>query len=190
MATNDIALRSTCASAVTASPRPRPTLSKRWGIVQRYKDKGFSQRARPAACFGRHSQKLLPKASWIYPESAPKESVVERMRPDSTQWPTMTHHFGVLAPSTNTMVEVEYGRLLPPSLQVHVARIPRLSSGIEGTPRGGDAVRGARAGHSKWRTEHSLESRLPPKQRSRLELSSYERFRNKSASRVRSLKPT
>src|SRR5262245_31050572 len=49
------------------------------------------------------------------------------------------HHFGVLVPSTNTTVEIEYGRLLPPSLQVHVARIPLLSSGVEITPRGGDA---------------------------------------------------
>jgi maleate isomerase len=39
------------------------------------------------------------------------------------------HHFGVVVPSTNTIVEVEYGRLLPPTLQVHVARIPLLSRG-------------------------------------------------------------
>jgi maleate cis-trans isomerase len=49
------------------------------------------------------------------------------------------HHFGVLVPSTNTTVEIEYGRLLPPTLQVHVARIPLLSSGTETTPRSGDA---------------------------------------------------
>jgi maleate cis-trans isomerase len=49
----------------------------------------------------------------------------------------MNHHFGVLVPSTNTTVE--YGRLLPPTLQVHVARIPLLSSGVETTQRGGDA---------------------------------------------------
>jgi len=49
------------------------------------------------------------------------------------------HHFGVLVPSTNTTVEIEYGRLLPPSLQVHVGRIPLLSSGAEPTPRSGDA---------------------------------------------------
>jgi maleate cis-trans isomerase len=49
------------------------------------------------------------------------------------------HHFGVLGPSTNTTVEIEYGRLLPPTLQVHVARIPLLSSGVETTQRGGDA---------------------------------------------------
>lgn len=41
------------------------------------------------------------------------------------------HHFGVLVPSTNTIVEIEYGRLLPPALQVHVARIPLLSRGAE-----------------------------------------------------------
>jgi maleate cis-trans isomerase len=34
------------------------------------------------------------------------------------------HHFGVLVPSTNTIVEMEYGQLLPSTLQVHVARIP------------------------------------------------------------------
>jgi maleate isomerase len=39
----------------------------------------------------------------------------------------MTHHFGVLIPSTNTTVEIEYSRLLPPSLQVHVGRL--LTSG-------------------------------------------------------------
>ena len=47
-------------------------------------------------------------------------------------------HFGVLVPSTNTTVEIEYFRLLPPKLQAHVARIPLLSSGVEATPRGGD----------------------------------------------------
>ena len=49
------------------------------------------------------------------------------------------HRFGVLVPSTNTTVETEYGRLLPATLQVHVARIPLLSSGVEITPRSGDA---------------------------------------------------
>ena len=49
------------------------------------------------------------------------------------------HHFGVLVPSTNTTVETEFGRLLPATLQVHVARIPLLSSGVETTSRGGDA---------------------------------------------------
>jgi maleate isomerase len=39
----------------------------------------------------------------------------------------MTHHFGVLIPSTNTTVEIEYNRLLPPSLQAHVGRL--LTSG-------------------------------------------------------------
>lgn len=32
-------------------------------------------------------------------------------------------HFGVLIPATNTTVEVEYTRLLPPSLQAHYARL-------------------------------------------------------------------
>jgi maleate isomerase len=39
----------------------------------------------------------------------------------------MMHHFGVLIPSTNTTVEIEYSRLLPPALQVHVGRL--LTSG-------------------------------------------------------------
>jgi len=43
------------------------------------------------------------------------------------------HHFGVLVPSTNTIVEMEYGRLLPPTLQAHVARIPLLSRGSDDT---------------------------------------------------------
>ena len=47
--------------------------------------------------------------------------------------------FGVLVPSTNTTVETEYGRLVPATLQLHVARIPLLSSGAEVTPRSGDA---------------------------------------------------
>ncbi len=39
----------------------------------------------------------------------------------------MDHHFGVLIPSTNTTVEIEYNRLLPPTLQAHVGRL--LTSG-------------------------------------------------------------
>jgi hypothetical protein len=35
-------------------------------------------------------------------------------------------------------IELEHGRLLPPTLQVHVARIPLLSSGAETTPRSSD----------------------------------------------------
>jgi len=34
-----------------------------------------------------------------------------------------THHFGVLIPSTNTTVEIEYTRLLPPTLQAHIGRL-------------------------------------------------------------------
>jgi maleate isomerase len=37
----------------------------------------------------------------------------------------MIRHFGVLIPSTNTTVEIEYNRLLPPTLQVHVGRLGR-----------------------------------------------------------------
>lgn len=32
-------------------------------------------------------------------------------------------HFGVLIPATNTTVEIEYNRLLPPTLQAHVGRL-------------------------------------------------------------------
>ncbi len=39
----------------------------------------------------------------------------------------MMRHFGVLIPSTNTTVEIEYSRLLPPTLQAHVGRL--LTSG-------------------------------------------------------------
>jgi maleate cis-trans isomerase len=39
----------------------------------------------------------------------------------------VNHHFGVLIPSTNTTVEIEYSHLLPPSLQFHVGRL--LTSG-------------------------------------------------------------
>jgi maleate isomerase len=35
----------------------------------------------------------------------------------------MMRHFGVLIPSTNTTVEVEYSRLLPATLQLHVGRL-------------------------------------------------------------------
>ena len=33
------------------------------------------------------------------------------------------HHFGVLIPATNTTCEIEYSRVLPPNLQVHVGRL-------------------------------------------------------------------
>src|ERR1700724_1423480 len=42
----------------------------------------------------------------------------------------MPRHFGVLIPSTNTTVEIEYNRLLPADYQAHVGRLK--SSG--GTP--------------------------------------------------------
>ena len=35
----------------------------------------------------------------------------------------MPRHFGVLIPSTNTTVEIEYNRLLPEAYQVHVGRL-------------------------------------------------------------------
>ena len=40
----------------------------------------------------------------------------------------MIRHFGVLIPSTNTTVEIEYNRLLPPTLQVHVGRLGKASN--------------------------------------------------------------
>jgi maleate isomerase len=40
----------------------------------------------------------------------------------------MTHHFGVLIPSTNTTCEIEYCRL-PPSLQVHIGRLGKGGGG-------------------------------------------------------------
>jgi maleate cis-trans isomerase len=41
----------------------------------------------------------------------------------------MSHHFGVLIPSTNTTVEIEYSRLLPPTLQAHVGRLKSSGTG-------------------------------------------------------------
>ena len=38
-------------------------------------------------------------------------------------------HFGVLIPSTNTTCEIEFGRLVPPSLQMHVARLGKGGAG-------------------------------------------------------------
>ena len=38
-------------------------------------------------------------------------------------------HFGVLIPSTNTTCEIEFGHLVPPSLQVHVARLGKGGTG-------------------------------------------------------------
>ena len=40
----------------------------------------------------------------------------------------MTHHFGVLIPSTNTTTEIEYCRL-PASLQVHIGRLGKGDGG-------------------------------------------------------------
>jgi len=42
------------------------------------------------------------------------------------------HHFGVLIPSTNTTVEIEYTRLLPEAYQPHYARVK--SASVDGSP--------------------------------------------------------
>ena len=44
----------------------------------------------------------------------------------------MTHHFGVLIPSTNTTVEIEYTRHLSPEWQAHYARL--LTSSVDKSP--------------------------------------------------------
>src|ERR1700682_6297020 len=44
----------------------------------------------------------------------------------------MTHHFGVLIPSTNTTAEIEYSRLLRPEWQAHYARM--ATSSVNKTP--------------------------------------------------------
>ena len=41
----------------------------------------------------------------------------------------MTRHFGVLIPSTNTTVEIEYTRLLPEDWQAHYARMLSMTAG-------------------------------------------------------------
>lgn len=40
----------------------------------------------------------------------------------------MTRHFGMLIPSTNTTVEIEYTRLLPTKLQAHYARLGKAGN--------------------------------------------------------------
>lgn len=40
----------------------------------------------------------------------------------------MIRHFGALIPSTNTTVEIEYNRLLPRTLQVHVGRLGKADN--------------------------------------------------------------
>jgi maleate isomerase len=44
----------------------------------------------------------------------------------SKEVPPMTRHFGVLIPSTNTTVEIEYTQLLPRWLQAHYARLGKI----------------------------------------------------------------
>ena len=56
----------------------------------------------------------------------------------------MTHHFGVLIPSTNTTVEIEYSRLLPSTLQGHVGRLLTSGSGPFAPPKDEDVAYQAR----------------------------------------------
>jgi maleate cis-trans isomerase len=56
----------------------------------------------------------------------------------------MTHHFGVLIPSTNTTVEIEYSRLLPLSLQAHVGRLLTSGTGPFAPPKDEDVAYQAR----------------------------------------------
>ncbi len=46
----------------------------------------------------------------------------------------MTHHFGVLIPSTNTTVETELGRMLPETYQLHVGRLMSRTPGQTFSP--------------------------------------------------------
>ena len=56
----------------------------------------------------------------------------------------MTHYFGVLIPSTNTTVEIEYSRLLPASLQAHVGRLLTSGTGPFASPKDEDVAYQAR----------------------------------------------
>ncbi len=56
----------------------------------------------------------------------------------------MSHHFGVLSPSTTTTVEIEYGRLLPPTLQAHVGRLLTSGTGPFASPKDEDVAYQAR----------------------------------------------
>src|SRR5579884_1409426 len=44
--------------------------------------------------------------------------------------PAMPRHFGVLIPSTNTTVELEYSRRLPPEWQAHYGRLRTSTPGM------------------------------------------------------------
>ena len=50
----------------------------------------------------------------------------------------MTRHFGMLIPSTNTTVEIEYTRLLPPDLQAHYARLGKAENVVFSASRDDD----------------------------------------------------
>ena len=46
----------------------------------------------------------------------------------------MTRHFGVLIQTTNTTVEIEYTRMLPPTLQAHIGRLGKGSGNTPFSP--------------------------------------------------------
>ena len=50
----------------------------------------------------------------------------------------MIRHFGMLIPSTNTTVEIEYTRLLPPNLQAHYARLGKAENVVFSASRDDD----------------------------------------------------
>ena len=56
----------------------------------------------------------------------------------------MIRHFGALIPSTNTTVEIEYNRLLPSTLQVHVGRLGKSVDALFSPSRNEDVAYQAR----------------------------------------------
>src|SRR5215510_3103389 len=101
--------------------------SRRWRVTR-----GASWRRTPPPPDQR--QRLRPCATGWCPVSSllivTRVSLCHECQPHvgrlRSLWPggfPMMRHFGVLIPATNTTVEMEYTRLLPPTLQVHVGRL-------------------------------------------------------------------
>jgi maleate isomerase len=82
-------------------------------------------------CLNRFADRLCAPAGHSLPE-------VCQIRPDTTKTHSDAPFRRSRAIDQHHHREAEYGRLLPATLQVHVARIPLLSSGAETAPRGGD----------------------------------------------------